>query len=106
MIDVINVNPINKGDLVASVSVYIRPWKMKIHEITVMQKGVNVWVNLPQRKYEKDGETKYAKLIEFDDPGADKRFRDQITQAVNTYIDKNGALEPENVIKDDEEFPF
>jgi len=106
MIEVISVNPINKGDMVASVSVHIKPWKQKIHEIMVWQKGINRWISLPTRKYETQGETKYAKLIEFDDAAADKRFRDQILQAVEAYIEKNGDLVPEDVIKDDQEFPF
>lgn len=106
MIEVISVNPINKGDMVASVSVHIKPWKQKIHEIMVWQKGINRWISLPTRKYETQGETKYAKLIEFDDAAADKRFRDQILQAVEAYIERNGDLVPEDVIKDDQEFPF
>jgi DNA-binding cell septation regulator SpoVG len=106
MIDIISVNPINKGDTLASVSVAIRPWKLKIHEILVFQKGVNRWVSLPSRKYEKDGEIKYAKLIEFDDSSVEKRFRDQIMQAVDAYVEKNGDLLPEDVVKEDEPFPF
>jgi DNA-binding cell septation regulator SpoVG len=106
MIEVISVNPINKGDMLASVSVAIRPWKLKIHEITVMQKGVNRWVNLPQRKYEANGETKYAKQLEFDDAGVEKRFRDQIMAAVDEYIMRNGDLVPEDVVKEEEPFPF
>ena len=72
----------------------------------VMQKGVNRWCNLPQRKFEKDGETKYMKLLEFDDAAAEKRFRDQIMQAVDEYTNKRGDLLPEDVIKEDEPFPF
>lgn len=105
MIEVISVNPINKGEMLASVSVHIKPWKMKIHEIMVMQKGLNKWVNLPSRKYEANGETKYSKLLEFDDISAEKRFRDQIMQSVDEYILRNGDLVPEDVVKD-EAFPF
>lgn len=106
MIEVISVNPVNKGEMLASVSVYIRPWKMKIHEITVMQKGMNRWVNLPSRKYESNGETKYAKQLEFDDSSVEKRFRDQIMAAVDEYIMRNGDLVPEDVVKESEPFPF
>ncbi len=106
MIDIVSVHPINKGDLLATVSVAIRPWKMKIHEVIVMQKGANRWVSLPSRKYESNGETKYQKLLEFDDSAVEKRFRDQIMQAVDDYIEKNGDLQPEDVVKADEPFPF
>ncbi len=79
---------------------------MTFHEVMVVQKGANRWVNLPSRKYESNGETKYQKLMEFDDSAVEKRFRDQIMQAVDAYIMKNGDLVPEDVIKDDESFPF
>jgi len=106
MIEISNVNPINKGDVLASVSVHIRPWKLKIHEVVVFQKGQNRWVSLPSRKYEVHGETKYAKQMEFDDSSAEKRFRDQIMEAVDQYMEANNGLNAENVIKEDEPFPF
>jgi hypothetical protein len=106
MIEVISVNPINKGDILASVSVHIKPWKLKIHEIMVFQKGVNRWVNLPQRKYETNGEAKYSKLMEWDDGGVDKRFRDQIMKAVDEYIMRNGDLVPEDVVKENDPYAF
>ena len=105
MIEVIGVNPINKGDILATVSVAIKPWKLKIHEVMVIQKGANRWVNLPQRRYEVNGETKYAKLLEFDDQSVEKRFRDQIMASVDDYIMRNGDLIPEDVVKE-EPFPF
>ena len=105
MIKVTNVNPINKGDVLASVSVYIAPWKLKINEVLVFQKGVNRWIALPSRKFEQNGETKYAKLLEFDD-NAEKRFRDQIMEAVDLYIEQQGDLVAEDTIKDSEPFPF
>lgn len=106
MIEVISVNPINKGDMLASVSVYIAPWKLKIHKVGVFQKGENRWVSLPKEKYEtRDGETKYTPILEFNDNGVEKRFRDQIMQAVDDYIYRNGELKPEDVVKD-EPFPF
>lgn len=107
MIEVSNINPINKGDILATVSVHIRPWKLKIHEVCIFQKGLNKWISLPSRKYEnKEGETKYFKLLEFDDSGAEKRFRDQIVHAVDEYIEIHGDLVPEDVIKESEPFPF
>jgi len=106
MIDVFNVNAINKGDLLASCSVEIKPWKLKIHNIMVFQKGQNRWVSLPREKYESQGETKFRDFLEFTDASALKRFRDQILSAVESYIDQNGSLEPEDVIKDGDDFPF
>lgn len=105
MIEVVSVKPINKGDCIASVSVHIKPWKLKLNEVMVMQKGVNRWLNLPQRKYEVNGESKYAKLFEFDDTAIENRFRDQVLKSIDEYIEQHGDLVPEDVIKD-EPLPF
>lgn len=110
MIEVFNINPINKGDLLASCSVSIIPWKLRIHNVVVFQKGVNRWVCMPRERYESNGEIKYKDLMEFSDNGAAKRFRDQVTEAVEEaveeYIAKNGDMVAEDVIKSDEPFPF
>jgi hypothetical protein len=106
MIEIFNINPIHKGDLLASCSVEIKPWKLKIHKITVFQKGVNRWISLPREKYESNGETKYNDVLEFTDSGASARFRAQIMDAVDKYIADHGDLTPEDVIKDDEPLPF
>lgn len=107
MIEITNVNPINKGDILASCTVAIRPWKMKINKVLVFRKGQNTWVTLPREKFEtRDGEVKYTDLIEFDDNGATKRFRDQVVGAVEDYMARNGDMVPEDVIKEDQEFPF
>ena len=105
MIDITNINVLNKGNILATCTVHIRPWKLKINEVIVFQKGQNRWISLPSRKFDKDGETKYFPLMEFDDNGADKRFRDQIMTAIDAYISKNGDLTPEDTIKNDP-FPF
>ena len=39
MIEVENVRQINKGALVASMSVRITEWKMTLHEVKIFQKG-------------------------------------------------------------------
>jgi hypothetical protein len=106
MIEIFNVNPINKGDLLASCSIHIQPWKLKIHKVMVFQKGINRWVSFPREKYEVGGETKYTDLMELTDPGATKRFRDQVVEAVEAYIAQNGDMVPEDVIKDNQDFPF
>ncbi len=106
MIEIFNIQPIHKGDLLASCSVEIRPWKLKIHKVTVFQKGVQRWISLPRDKYESNGETKYTDLLEFTDNGAKGRFRDQILEAVDAYMNKNGDLVPEDVIKETDPFPF
>lgn len=72
----------------------------------VVQKGANRWVNLPSRKYESNGETKYSKILEFDDAAVEKRFRDQILTAIDSYVTRNGDLVPEDVVREDQPFAF
>lgn len=107
MIEITNINPIHKGDLMATCSVKIKPWKMTFHKVTVWQKGVNRWVTMPREKYEtRDGETKYNDLIEFEDNNSKKRFSDQIVEAVNEYIEKVGDFTPEAIVKKDDPLPW
>lgn len=104
---VFNINPVHKGDILASCSVHIKPWHLKINEVLVFEKGANRWVSLPSRKYlANDNTEKYAPLLEFDEPGMLKKFRDHIMDAVDRYIAANGSLEPVDPLKDIDECPF
>lgn len=106
MIEISNINPINKGSVLATCTVHVKPWKLKFHKVMIFQKGINRWVTLPSEKYEADGETKYKDLMEFDDATVAKRFKEQVLLAVDLYIDQHGDLTPEDVVKKDEAFPF
>lgn len=44
--------------------------------------------------------------MEFDDAATEKRFRDQIMKAVDEYTERNGDLVPEDVIRENQSFPF
>ncbi len=106
MIQVSNVRPINKGDLLATCSVHIVPWKLKINKVAVFQRGVNRWVAMPRDKYESNGETKYDDIMEWDDDSTKRRFRDQVTASIDEYIKKNGDMVAEDVVKQEDQFPF
>lgn len=106
MIEILNVNAINKGSVQATCTVHVKPWKLKIHKVMIFQKGNNRWVSLPSEKFEVDGETKYKDLMEFDDATVLKRFKDQVLLAVDLYIQEKGDLIPEDVVKKNEDFPF
>ena len=107
MIEVTNIRPINKGNILASVSVAIHPWKLTIHRIMVMQQGLNRWINMPGNKFETStGETKWEEHLEFMDSSVKARFRDQIMKVIDEYIERNGDLIPEDIIKENEPLPF
>ena len=101
MIEIFNVRPINKGNIGASCSIYVKPWDLEINDLTVFQQGVNKWVSFPRKKYETNtGETKYSDYLAFRDPQKMTRLRKLVLDAVDDYILKNGDLVPESPIKE------
>ena len=106
MIEIQNINPVMKKSLLATCSVYIKPWHMTLHEVMIFEEGARRWINLPSQVYEKDGEKKYKELITFDNDSARKRFRDQIMTDVDKFLAENPNCTPPDVIRDDSEFPF
>lgn len=106
MLEVVNIQPIKKGAVLAACDVHIVPWRLTMRRVIVFQKGNARWVNLPSREYDKDGETHYQELITFDNNGIRERFRKQVLDAIDAYLETNPDMEPEPVIKETDEVPF
>lgn len=107
MLEVQNINAVNKGSLLATCDVHILPWKMTLHDVKIFEKGQNRWISLPTKEVVNDmQEKKYIEMITFDNDGVKNRFRNQIMGAVDKYLASNPDMKPEDAIKDDEEFPF
>jgi hypothetical protein len=107
MIEVLNVNPIKKGSLLASCDVHILPWQCTFRKVKIFEKGANRWINLPSEEYtDETGEKKYFDLVRFDTPAIKERFRDQVMVQINAYLDKNPNLEAPDVIKSNSADPF
>lgn len=107
MLEVQNINAINKGSLLATCDVHIIPWKLTLHEIKIFEKGTNRWLGMPSREYNTEmGEKKYIDLITFDNEGIKNRFRSQIMGAIDKYLAENPDMKPENVVNEDDELPF
>ena len=107
MIEVQNINPINKGSLLATCDVHIKPWKMTLHEVKIFEKGSNRWLGMPAREFvTPENEKKYIELISFDNENIKNRFRSQILGAVDTFLAGNPELKQEDVIKNEEILPF
>ncbi len=107
MLQVENINPVNKGTLLATCSVKIVPWKLTLHEVKIFEQGAKRWIGMPAREFvAPDGSKKYQELITFDCDAAKNRFRSQIMEAVDTYLQANPDLKAEDVIKEDEDMPF
>ncbi len=106
MLEIKNINPINKGSLLATCDVHIKPWRLTLIDVKIFQKGANRWITLPSREFTNEaGEKKYQEMIHFDNDGIKTRFRDQIMHAIDAFMVSNPDLKPEDVIKE-EELPF
>lgn len=107
MIEVENIEKIDKGALLAMCDVHIKPWKLTLCEVKIFQKGQNMFLGMPSRSFTNDaGDTKYVELIKFDSDSVKKRFQSQILKAVEEYLEKNPNMEPEPIIVEDEAAPF
>lgn len=107
MITVENINPVMKGSLLAKCDVHIKPWKMIMHEVKIFQKGSNRWVGMPSREYiTPDNEKKYIELMSFDNDQTKNRFRSQIMEAIDKFLEDNPEMKQDDVINEDSDFPF
>ncbi len=107
MLEVQNIQPVNKGTLLAVCDVHIKPWQMTFKEIKIFEKGANRWIGMPAREFVNDlGEKKYIELVDFDNDGVKSRFRSQIMGAIDKFLAENPDMKPEDVIKEDDTIPF
>jgi hypothetical protein len=80
--------PHHKHTLIGFASVRL-PSGMVIHKVTVHEKGEARWVGLPSREWTNDqGVKQYAKLIEFTDRRIANKFRDQVLEALDQYLEE------------------
>ncbi len=92
MIEVQNINPINKGTLLATCDVHIKPWKLTLHEVKIFEKGAQRWIGMPSKEFINDqNERKYVELITFDGDSVKNRFRSQIMSAIDIFL-KRGSI--------------
>ena len=92
-IECIKYIPINKGCCLGIASIYVDTWDMEINSITLNSKDGSRWINVPSKKYEKDGVTKYSNYIHFRSPDTYKRFCEGTKEAIDKYIECNGTQE-------------
>ncbi len=107
MIEVQNISAVNKGNLLATCDVHIKPWKMTLHEVKIFERGANRWLGMPAKEFTNQaGEKKYSELVTFDSETVKNRFKSQIMVAVDKYLQSNPDMKPEDVIKETEDLPF
>ena len=107
MIEIQNIERVDKGSLLAKCDVYVKPWHLILREVKVFQKGDRRWVGMPAKEgMGHDGVKIYSELVEFDSDGVKKRFRSLIMDAVDAYIEKNPSMTPEPIFGQQDEMPF
>lgn len=106
MIEVTNINAINKGSLLATCDVYIQPWDLELLEVKIFEKGANRWLGMPSREIVNSmGEKRFIELITFRKETTKNRFRAQILTAIDEFLNKNPNMKPTDAIRD-EPIPF
>ena len=107
MIEVRNIEAINKGNLLASCDVRIVPWQFTFIGVKIFQKGDQRWISLPSKeKTDAYGATSYQPIGSFDTDSILKRFRNQVMPHIDAYLAANPTMEPEPVIVATDVFPF
>ena len=107
MLEVININPIQKGSLLATCDVHIIPWKLTLCDIKIFEKGANRWIGLPSKEIISDGgEKRYIELVHFDNDGVKNRFRSQIMGAIDKFLSDNPEMKVSDIITESDDVPF
>ena len=106
MLEIQNIRPVNKGNLLATCDVRIVPWKYTFLGVKIFEKGQNRWINMPTIQKEINGEVKYIETGKWDNEGLQNRFRSQIMGAVDKFLADNPDMKPEDAIKETDEVPF
>ncbi len=107
MLEIQNINPVNKGSLLATCDVHIVPWKLTLHEVKIFEKGTNRWVGMPGKEFIlENGDKKYTDHITFDNDNIKNRFRSQVMGAIDKYLSENPDMTPEDAIRAGDVVPF
>lgn len=107
MLEVTNIQAVNKGSLLCKCDVHIKPWQMTLREICVFEKGTNRWIALPSKETDDGfGGKKFNEMIVFDTDAVKNRFRNQIMGAIDKFLKENPEMKAPDVIKEDDGLPF
>ena len=82
-IEIQRYRPINKGVVKCGFSVKLISWGLTINDCCLMEKGNQSWVSFPSRKYEANGQTKYAPYVFFE-----KEVLEKLSDAIKTELAK------------------
>ncbi len=101
--EITNVKQINKGAVVCSFNMVLPNFGITIRDCTLLRGSKGMWVNMPSRMYEKNGEKQYFSYVIWD-----KEKKNAIDKQVIAFFD-NAAKNlntPVEAFVPDEEIPF
>ena len=77
--------PYAKNTLIAFCVIQL-PSGLVLRDLAVHQKGDSMWVAMPAREYQKDGERSWSPIIEFADRESRVAFQEYALAAINAYL--------------------
>lgn len=84
--------PIGAKTLVGSFTLRLDPIGLTIYDCLHHRHEAKEWVAFPGRPYQKDGETRYARLLDFSDRSTWDTFQRVILQRLQTFISARPSL--------------
>lgn len=78
------------GTLLGYADITVPKWGVELLGCTVHTKGNQTWVNLPQRKYDGDGEEKWAPVMKFIEKDHATAFSKKALELVDEWKRHNG----------------
>jgi|SRR6185436_9390230 len=107
MIEILKLELINKGSLIAKFSIKIPKWGgLVIRDCTLFDSSGKQWISFPSKEYESQGKKKYFSYIAYENQDMDKKFKDSILKAANDYVAKMKPNSNTHEDSDQGEFPF
>ena len=91
-----------KNTLKGFLTVLLQPSGIEIRDLTLHEKNGKRWVNMPNKPYEDEGETKYSYIVFFPDKDRAQKFQEATLKA----LDKYRPPEPDPEPIEDDDLPF
>jgi hypothetical protein len=95
MIEILNLEVVNKGVLIAKFTAKMHKMGgLLIRECSLFESNGKRWINLPSRQYEVEGKKKYYPYVAFENREMEEKFKGKIMEEVIKLLKVKGN-EPE-----------
>jgi hypothetical protein len=75
----------NKGVMIAFVTVFVPKWGVEIFNVQLCEKGNQKWINFPSRQIEQNGEKKYLPHLRFKSREHTDAFAKKVWEAADKW---------------------